>query len=243
MNESQMYIETALPIPQYDEVQPLNTFVQSGLPDNIERHEQLAEKVKCLNPLISEVIRHDIAFFEKYEIPESYTYEQSYEYIEGISIGYDFAIGVITYLFYLRSKANNIDDYLLTAQSSIGHIPVQTTQQLERVKKVRMDDESIIVASPCQDMVNASNNELQNHSLLSGDLARKDSGDYLYYAREIDDLLEYLIKDWIYNLNYEEGDDVQPFTNGVYHGFNNAVEMYLQSKEEDFVQNHEIKKN
>ena len=240
MSEPQAYIETALPVPRYDEVLLLNTFVKRGLPNNIERHEHLAEEVKKISPAIIEVIRHDISFYEDYELPESYSNDQCLEYAEGIEIGYDFAIGVITYLYYLRSGFETVEGYLQTAPAKLGHIPVQTKQQVDRVKKVRTSDESILVAQPCVTIADENNDKTNQESILSSDLARIDSGDYLYYAHEVEDLLDYLIQDWIYNLHYEKSDNTLPLQNGINHGFNNAVEMYIQSREEAIIQSHEF---
>jgi hypothetical protein len=102
MSESQSYIETALPIPQYDEIYPLYTFTQIGVPSDNKGHDYLAERVKVLNPTLSEIIRHDISYFLQYEVPDAYSTEDCLDYTEGIEIGYNFAIGVFTYLFFFK---------------------------------------------------------------------------------------------------------------------------------------------
>lgn len=143
-------------------------------------------------------------------------------------------------MHYLRSGAKSIEDYLEIAPALVGHIPVQTRQQSDRVKKVRMSDESIIVASPCDDMLDEDDGTNNRDSIFSGDLARIDSGDYLYYAREISELLEYLIHERITELQYQTENDAKPLREGIHHGFNNAIEMYIQSKEEAIIQSLEF---
>jgi hypothetical protein len=240
MNDYKKYTQSGLPIPNYQEGIELEQFINIGTPDYPYQYEYLSEKIKTLSPAIGEIIRHDISYFLEYELQDSYTEDESIKYTNGIEIGYDFAIAVVTYLQFLRSNDDSLENYLNSITKNPGQLPVQSDAEKSRIKRLRTDDHSILIEQN-QKLFNKTHGVVNTEEVIRGyDLAEKDCGDYLFESAKIGNLLSIVIIENTQNFYFNKDSEIEVFQNGIHHGFDNAIEMYIQSREEAILQSLEF---
>jgi hypothetical protein len=220
-----------MPVPTLFEEDVLKLKLEQGF----EADDQLTipfifEAVLHRNPRIQEIINHDIRQLIQYEIAELSDAEQS-EYISGVLDGYSFMLGTITYIHYLRSGSHDFTEYLDGIPEKDNELPLLDPGQIRRIKQVRTG----------QAIVDCSREVIDD----SKDLAFFDTGDYMFEALRMEEIYGAEEQAMIEQLQNMKGrkpldeNSLLAHINGFHHGTEQAIEMYIQAREEDLIRNLE----
>jgi hypothetical protein len=216
-----------LPIPSDHEIIEINSDFLKDNESNINHNLYLAaDNVIKRNPTISEIISYDITFFQEFEAIENYTEEQINEYSMGISSGYAFYIGLHTLVSFIRSDYDNMSDYLNFEGDNLIVSGISESEK-DRIFTVRNGHALI--------------EKLEDEEFMgdSSDLAFVDAGKYIYESNKIEELFDNEIEniETMLRTEYKDKFDKRILANieGFKHGVANAIEMYLQIKEERII--------
>ncbi|MEI7683168.1 MAG: hypothetical protein WCJ24_02620 [Candidatus Saccharibacteria bacterium] len=207
-----------LPVPSYQERYELE-FVTSDLVPASIGTSRISELVQQYSPNVTQVITHDCDFFLEYECSPMLSEEEVITYVFGIQEGYDFTIGSLTYLNFIRSGYNTFDEYFCTIANRFGEIPVLTRTELERVKELRTG-QARIDERAYAGCINASD-----------EIAHISTGDYLFDAHQMEAVIDGLLFSRAHGYG-ENSKLCEKYIGGFWHGIENALEMYIQSYEE-----------
>ncbi|MEI7674142.1 MAG: hypothetical protein WCI60_00185 [bacterium] len=226
MNESYETTYYGLPVPSDDELFELQS--KFMLNENSAFNPFLtANEIIFKNPVISEIIRDDIDYWQQNECVEDLDSEEINEFSIGISSGYAFFIGVSTLIAYIRSNHPDIRQYIEDEENQNILSKISDNEQ-ERIAEVRKGDAIIEIL---EDNVFVED---------SSDLAFVDAGDYSFEAIRFEQLFNDEIDniEQMLSVQYKSKCDDRVIANieGFKHGVANAVEMYIQIEEERIIQ-------
>lgn len=214
-----------LPVPTIHEVEQLSAEMQLVLAHEPNSIEEMYCQVMNQSRWVQDVIDHDVQTFRSREADPDFTHEQLREFEQGIRFGYELAIGSIALLKMHRSGFIEIDQYMDWARKQPGELPVNTRAEMRRIRNVRLGDAIIDIAH-------------DEHVTDSTDIAYFDMLNYTREAKDLDDLWTSQLYEQVRKLcelysDYDEDMvDESPYAEGFWHGVANALEMYLQSYEE-----------
>ena len=223
-----------LPIPTTDEYAVLQNRLFDDSIDGMFVDE-LSMAVNSLVPNIRRVEMHDMTVWKDTECDVDYSDQEAEHFTYGISAGYDFVVACFTQLAWLRSDARDLDEYLNMAPNLVGGLPVLSEVEFNRVKAVRAGKALI------------DNNNKKRDIEDSRGLAAHDAIQYLMKSPQMGYIL-YNQKQLIFHnsdpnsehpVDSSEFKETQAYVDGYYHGFQNAIEMYIQSFEEQNLQSIE----
>lgn len=222
-----MSIETDIPRPDYLGLPVLTKLegvclrfrMDGGLCQDDVPISYIGDMVLRSNPLIEEVVAHDIRQFlayDEHDIPE----KDCEMFTEGIREGYNFLIGCMT---WIRMTRENESDIIAFVQGSLNrqHFPIISKETLARIKQVRTGN------APLEKGVNESVVK------SSKDLSFIDAGDYCFMSEPFDDVLICYTDELTEHA--DKNDD--PYVSGIFQGVANALEMYMQIYEEAVLAN------
>jgi hypothetical protein len=206
-----------LPVPDHDELGQLYCALmfETGDPDIY----QLGQHIQESNPYIQAVMDEDLMrFLDSYGADEMPGNEVQ-AYADGLEVGYNFALGALTYLFFLRSPANSMADYLADTPNHYLGVPVATESQRDR----------------CIEVLNGTAEVDKRDSLIddSSDLSELDTQEFLFESPGLEQIYERACQEFA--APEETNLPRQASRLGFEHGFENAIEMYIQSHEQNFL--------
>jgi len=224
MSESLNYFN-GLPVPSYEELFIIQS--ERAIDADTDLNPYLvSEAIMLKNPLLGQVIHHDIRHWMNFELPEHLDENEIDEFANGIASGYSFFIGVHGLLAFLRSGEDNIDDFFVS-QHQDNYIINMDDRDVERVKNVRSGQAIIDKVSDPEFLDDSS------------DLAFIDAGNYTFEAIRFEALMDEEIHNIHQMLSYNFRDSFDDRTvahiEGFKHGIANAIEMFMQVKQEKLI--------
>lgn len=205
-----------LPIMDADEMIELAELLTEDLFDGKSYIREVTKNVMIANGNISRAILHDINRTCKDELRYDLSDDEIKAYKAGMIEGYYLLVGCVTYMQFRRSNHTDLNTFILESPEMI--MPVKDDAELKRVQTVRNDEAFLDTAL---------NIQLQNFQ--SSELSIRHAERYLSKSRNFEALVE--LHQSIHTMH--ENDMVnEALSEGLFHGFCNAVEMYIQSYEE-----------
>lgn len=177
---------------------------------------RIGSQAMLKNPGISKIVQHDYRVAVRDEVA-GISWAEKRGYKTGLRTGYQFFAGYITLLGCLRSEHVGVDDYLEDLRRDKVNSPAKTRAQRNRVESYREGYSPI-------DVVYVNEYEVES----SEEMAHEDLGDYMFESLAFSALVnrvEVLLRGEGYP---EEGSVIE----GFYDGCENALEMYIQSREQ-----------
>lgn len=210
-----------LPVPDYPETDMVRlALFDEGRVDRYFGPEDITEMVLTRRPDIRGLIELDKDLFIENFAPEDMPAEHVDRHCDGIEAGYEFMIGTLTYMYYMRSGALSLGDYLSQLPKDSHALPMRKMSQIRRVKDCLTGD-ALIDQCAHQDMVDDSS-----------DLAMRDTADYLSEAERFSGLIDEEVQRMIHELSEEDVEEVEHHVDGFHRGVENTVMMYVQSREQ-----------
>lgn len=219
-----------LPVPDSEEYLALwNVFFNDSYLSDVGSADVLLDIIGGIVPNLERVEKHDVRFWNRVECPVGYSPLETEEFTFGISAGYDFTVSSFTMLSMIRSEAKTLEEYMDMAPNRLGGLPVLSSQEFHRVTKVREGDA----------LIDAYND---NRSIEdSRGLAAYDARDYNFVAHYMDKIVEEQVNRFFkYSAQDDELREIQAYVDGFRHGYTNAVQMYVQSYEEQLLRSLEV---
>lgn len=215
-----------LPVLSEGEYEMVGEYLKPGRKEGVLCIEDLFQTVLDRRPNIRKLINY-ITDIDQSDLENGLTEEELYV-CGGIESGFEFIVGCFTYTFFLRSGRISIEDYLECLPKATHVLPLRKESQLRRT--IRYMSGTAIIEFTHRDWVDDS-----------CELVALDVGDYFYE----DPFMEALVdgeKEVLEDTIYDNGKYIEGFEVGV----NNAIVMYIQSREQqilnrdrrDLAQNH-----
>lgn len=209
-----------MPVPGYDEVLRLQDALHSAGYNGITV-EKISQAVREFRPAISEYIFNDKKYF--CELNNELDDNELDKFLRGIDGGYEFVIGCLTYVNYLRSGHEALGDYLADKNRTRREVPLWKMSQARRVNMVQKGEAAIDFHAH------------SNTSIESSDISVLEARTFSELAKDFAELFE-IKKIFVRKENEENGDVDEDMTelyiDGMEQGFENAICMYVQSWEE-----------
>ncbi|GAC1390465.1 MAG: hypothetical protein NVSMB46_00170 [Candidatus Saccharimonadales bacterium] len=220
-NERYLY---GLPIPNEFEGDMLS--IKNG-PRTIDEQENdsisyIFNQILCCCPELKSLIMSDM-----HESASRYQFlseDEQTEFYVGIWDGYGFLIGNVEFLYFLRSPDSNIQQYMENGITELGTVPMLTKNEQARIQLVR-NGKALL--------------GLQEKLVKSSaELAAIDAKDYLFEAVRFDHVFEEELRQTLTLLSQGSSDkekmssEVEAYDQGFTHGFEQAIEMYIQMETE-----------
>lgn len=204
-----------LPVLNVDEYEMVHDYLESDHVEGILTVENLFEVVEFKRPNIRRLIEFSKSEYMGDE-EEGPTVE-GIEICDGIESGYEFIVGCLTYTYFLRSGSLTLEDFIGNLPKATHVLPLRKNSQLYRTMRF---------------LSGAAIFDLAHHELIddSSELATLDTGDYLFNVPHMDALID-AEKDLLVKTMSDEGEHIQGFEIGV----ESAVEMYIQSREQQIL--------
>jgi hypothetical protein len=214
-----------LPIPDFQESWFLELHQADMFGDDVSI-PVMANMLMVRNPMIGAIIKHDLNHWSQYEAGDNMDPEEALEYMSGIEAGYEFFIGFVGVVRYMRSGQTNLQSFLDTVPLHEGVSDIGVKER-DRIKAVRSDKATIDVPAHGAD-------------ITSSDLALMDASDYLCEAVRLQDLMtqETVRLEAIVTQDDHSGQAkrlAQSHVKGFKHGVANAIELYIQSREQKLI--------
>ena len=230
MSESLNYFN-GLPVPSYEELFIIQS--ERAIDDDTDLNPYLiSEAIMLKNPRIGEVIQYDIRHWVNFELPEHLENDEIDEFCNGIASGYSFFIGVHGLLAFIRSGHKEVDQYIKSDHED-NYIVNMNERDLERIKFVRSGQAIIDKVSDPEFLDDSS------------DLAYIDAGNYTFEAIRFEALMDEEINNinqmLTYNFKNSLDDRTVAHIEGFKHGIANAIEMFMQVKQENVIRKLEEK--
>jgi hypothetical protein len=220
-----------LPVPSYEELFIIQS--ERAIDEDTDLNPYLvSEAIMLENPLIGQAIQHDIQHWQSFEHPEHLEREEINEFCNGIASGYSFFIGVHGLITLLRSGYEDINEFI-DSNHPDNYIITMDQRDLSRVNYVRSG--------------NAIIDKVMDPDFLddSSDLAFIDAGNYTFEAIRFEALMDEEINNINQMLSYNYKNQIDDRTiahiEGFKHGIANAIEMFMQVKQEKLIR--EIENN
>ena len=217
------------PLPNLDELSRLHEFTANNAANNQLSFDDLGLTMIREEPYIGYVISRDINHWQKEYAEDTYDYQPSeQEYVQGISEGYIFLIGIANLVNYIRSNSENVQEYIKKSEKE-GVFPLLGQRELLRVIAVlegNIDEELLDFYG-------------RDHFIdTSEKIAKFDSRFYIFSNMQMKEILGTKIKEIKKSFGDKRMEDwhlVKARIDGFKHGVANATEMYLQAQEEKLI--------
>jgi hypothetical protein len=151
------------------------------------------------------------------EAPPDYSYRDAYAHYDGLRNGYQAICSYMSMVGFLRSGLDLPHKYLRQLRRGSTEMPVNNESQAQRVSQVRRGD------APLEEWV-MGDRDIIDSSELAGCRART----YLATTPPLNRVLDAAAK----RFGFLHDRHVDSFADGYGLGYENAIEMYVQSREE-----------
>ncbi len=202
-----------LPLPDRFEEQALDFTLNH--PESSEHTPySLGELIMRFCPDIEHIMKHDreLAWEEFDHVNE----EEAIEFTSAMDSGYLFFIGIATYLQFLRSGVDDIDEFI---NSTSAKLPASNKQERYRVYRVISGSE----------FVEMNESREPNDDFDSSMIAYSDASELFFMSP----FLETLIQKEVQNTTrYLSNNLYELYEDGFMRGVENSIEMYIQCYEE-----------
>lgn len=215
-----------LPVPDDNEYEMFQKYLTVSDEETIDTEmlplECLFELVATRRPFIRNVIENDISEYMDLETDEDISLE-NIQICDGIKSGYEFMVGCVTFMRFLRSGHLSLEDYINSVPKKSTDLPLQKSSQLMRTKKV---------------LSGVAIHDVIHTDLIddSSELAYLDTGDYFFDAAHMDTIVENEV-DKLMAENPDCNEEDSKYIEGFYIGIEHTVEMYIQSREQHYIDN------
>lgn len=210
-----------LPVPDFPETDMVRlALFDEGRVDRYFGPEDIAEMVLARRPDIRGLIELDKDLFIEEFAPDDMPAEHVDRYCDGIEAGYEFMIGTLTYMYYMRSGSLSIGNYLSQLPKDSHVLPLRKHSQIQRVKDC-LTGEAVIDKGAHEDIIDDSS-----------ELAMRDTADYLTEADRLSGLIDEEVQRMIRDLSEEDVEEVEHHVDGFHRGVENTICMYIQSREQ-----------
>lgn len=196
---------------------------------------QFGREVIDSSLFIPQIIEFDAHMAFNYEFDDELTESEQEAYRYGLSTGYEFVVGYMSLLGYLRSDYGDEEEYVDDLIIDELEMPVATYGQVERVCQVREGIDIAEEESARIDIVTIHEHEVEN----SADLAELHALDFIHESVIFDALLD-KVKEFIgryYRISVDLDIAAEALEDGVHH----ALEMYIQSREQAIIEDIELR--
>lgn len=150
------------------------------------------------------------------EAPPDYSYRDVHAHYDGLRDGYQAICSYMSMIGFLRSGIEQPSKYLRLLRNGSTDMPVSNESQAHRVRQVRRGD------APLEGCIN------EGWVIDSSELAGHRAGAYLATTPPLDRVLDATAKRFGFMHDYH----VDSYADGFGLGYENAIEMYVQSREE-----------
>ncbi len=156
------------------------------------------------------------------EVGLDYTSADVEAHYDGVMSGYVAICGYMSMIGFLRSREDLPHKYLRRVRRDINEMPVSNPTQLERVRQVRDGQ------APIEEYM-----QIGSDIIDSSELAKYRAAAYLMTTPPLDAVLDAVAKKY----GFVHDTHVDSFADGFGLGYENAIEMYVQSREEALMPN------
>jgi len=182
---------------------------------------QFGDDVMDSSARISAVFHHDIRFALHQEFDGELPREEGEAYTNGLYLGYTFVVGYMSLLGFMRSGYDDPEEFIDDLVIDDIEMPAGTPQQMKRVKSFRQGHEPI-------DIVMLHDYGYDNSAYI----AEESTQAYMFESPVFETLI-----DRMFDLISEQGlEEEEIALSGLHDGVENALEMYIQSREEAILQ-------
>lgn len=210
-----------LPVITENECALVIDLLENGDPEQQETLDYIADGVLDVRPLIGDLINADIVFSRDEEADKNVSKAQVGEYIMGIREGYEFVIGVFTYVWMLRRGSASVSDYTSQQTKNDQELPLRKMSQYRQARRCRQGE-------------GLTNCEIEDDT-NSSDLSEQDTVRYIYLCRFFDELVDKHDEQLWQMSSGEDSDEFAAFIQGVERGRQDAIEMYIQSYQQAYL--------
>lgn len=217
-----------MPVPDATEQTILRSLSTFEVPEDYNNLDldDVATLTKEHCPNIDAVVDQDLTCQENNDELSDYTEEECDQYQVGVLQGYDYIIGSMTYVNFMRSPYDNLDEYLSQGLHGSAELPVQNLSQLTRVINclkghIKVDAERLP-------------EDVTNSAFIRWDTA----GEYLFIAQLFDDLIDEATEA-IELLSTSDSLNAAR-TSGFRRGIEGAILMYVESYQQAVIDRMEI---
>ncbi len=184
---------------------------------------------------IPQIIEFDAHMAFNFEFEEELTEGEQEAYRLGLNTGYVFVVGYMSLLGYLRSDYGEEEEYIDDLIIDEQEMPVATYGQVERVCQVREGIDVAEEEAARIDIVTINKYGVEN----SAELAELHALDFIEESVFFETFLD-KIKQSI-EQKYQESEYLDIATEALEYGVYNALEMYIQSREQAIIEDLELR--